>query len=117
MDSKGASLTESTLEEAQRIVHGVRPETYGHPLDNHGTTSEMMSAFLFRKYGIRVPLQAEDTAVWNILQKVSREANLGKRDNRVDGAGYFENIQMIVDERERRREDRDEVPADYDGPA
>jgi hypothetical protein len=97
-------MTETILEEAQRLVHGDRQGSYGHPLDNHGTTSEMMAAYLFRKYGIRVPLVAEDTAVWNILQKVSREANAPKRDNRTDGAGYFENVQMIEDERQRRLE-------------
>lgn len=95
-------MAETVLEEAQRIVYGERPGDYGHPLDNHGTTSEMMAAFIFRKYGIRVPLVAEDTAVWNILQKISREANRPKRDNRTDGAGYFGNVQMIDDERARR---------------
>jgi hypothetical protein len=95
-------VSETILQEAQRIVHGERPGVYGHPLDNHGCTSEMMAAYLFRKYGIRVPLVAEDTAIWNILQKISREANAAKRDNRVDGAGYFGNVQMIEDERERR---------------
>ena len=96
-------MTETVLEEAQRIVYGERPDDYGHPLDNHGTTSAMMDAFLLRRHGpTRGPLDAEDTAVWNILQKISREANRGKRDNRTDGAGYFGNVQMIEDERARR---------------
>jgi hypothetical protein len=29
--------------------------------------------------------------------KISRECNKPKRDNRVDGAGYFETLQMIYD--------------------
>lgn len=107
-------MIESVLQEAQRYVHGNRAADYGHPLDNHSTTAEMVSAFLARKYGIRVPLVAEDIAVFNILQKVSREANAPKRDTAVDIAGYAENLQMIRDERERRREDRDEVPSDFD---
>ena len=27
--------------------------------------------------------------------KISREANSPKRDNRVDGAGYFETLEMV----------------------
>jgi hypothetical protein len=96
-------MTETILEEAQRIVHGNRSQDYGHPLDNHGCTAAMFDAFLLRKHGpTRGPLDAEDIAVGNILQKISREANVPKRDNRTDGAGYFENLQMIEDERARR---------------
>lgn len=93
---------ESVLEEAARLVAGKRGDDYGHPLDNHGCTSAMFSAYLHRKYGIWVPLDAEDTCIFNVLQKVSREANRPQRDNAVDGAGYFENLQMVRDERARR---------------
>lgn len=97
---------ETVLQEAQRIVYGARGRDYGHPLDNHTCTSSMVRAYLGRKYGIDLPLDAEDTAVWNILQKISREANKPGRDNAVDGCGYFANIMMIRDERMRRlRED------------
>lgn len=96
-------MTETILEEAQRLVHSDRAGTYGHPLDNHGCTAAMADPYLLRKHGpTRGPLDAEDIAIINILQKISREANVPKRDNRTDGAGYFENVQMIADERERR---------------
>lgn len=93
---------ESVLAEAARLVAGKRGADYGHPLDNHGCTSEMFSAYVYRKYGVRIPFDPEDTCVFNVLQKVSREANRPQRDNVVDGAGYFENIQMVRDERARR---------------
>lgn len=94
--------TESILEEAGRLVDGHRGEHYGEPLDNHGATAEMFAVYLERKYGIRLPLDAEDTCWFNILQKASRDAEKPNRDNLVDVAGYAENIQRIRDERLRR---------------
>lgn len=99
-----SEVGETTLQEAQRLVHGDRASCYGHPLDNHSCTAAMADAYLLRKHGpARGPLDAEDIAVVNILQKISREANgAGKRDTVVDIAGYAENLQMIRDERARR---------------
>ena len=37
-----------------------------------------------------------------ICVKLSRQVNKPKRDNTVDGAGYFECLQMAIDEFERR---------------
>jgi hypothetical protein len=96
-------VTETILQEAQRLVHGDRQGSYGHPLDNHSCTATMVDAYLLRKPGpTRGPLDAEDIAIINILQKVSRSANGQKRDTVVDIAGYAENLQMIAEERERR---------------
>ena len=96
-------MKESILQEAQRLIHGDRNASYGHPLDNHSTTAEMVTAFLRRKYGPQVPaLDAEDVCWFNVLQKVSREANVHKRDNGVDICGYAGNVEMIRDERALR---------------
>lgn len=98
-------MTESILQEAQRLIHGDRNASYGHPLDNHSTTAEMVTAFLRRKYGRGMPkLDAEDVCWFNVLQKVAREANVHKRDNGVDICGYAGNVEMIRDERARRAE-------------
>lgn len=97
--------SESVLEEAQRLVHGDRGEDYGHPLDNHTTTANLLEAYLWRKYGLDalpMGLDAEDVCWFNILQKCSRDANAPKRDSLVDVAGYAENIQIVRDERARR---------------
>jgi len=40
--------------------------------------------------------------------KISREVNRPKRDNIVDGAGYFETLDMVKNERFRRRENNNE---------
>ena len=87
------------LEEAMEIVDGDRQDDYGHPIDNHGTTSEMFASYLRRKYGTAAPsaLDAYDTCIFNILQKVSRLANKVTRDGLTDLAGYARNMEMIMD--------------------
>lgn len=93
---------DTVLEEAARLVYGKRGANYGHPLDNHGATATMFTAYLDRKYKIAVVLDAEDVCWFNILQKCSRDANEPGHDNLVDTAGYAANIQIVRDARNRR---------------
>lgn len=90
------------LEEALRIVDGDRGKFYGHPLDNHGNTAEFWAAYLERRFGVKVTLNARDVCLMQILLKVSRDANMPKEDNLVDICGYARNAQMIEEEQERR---------------
>lgn len=96
----------SILEEAHELVRGDRNRDYGHPLDNHGTTAALFSAYLeaLRARTGSVQLRPEDVCFLNILQKVSRAVTSGvhKRDTQVDIAGYAENVEMIQAERQRR---------------
>jgi hypothetical protein len=88
--------TDSILDEAHELVHGDRGEDYGHPLDDFSKTALIWSAI----FGI--PVEPEQVALGMIGVKMSREINKAKRDNRVDGAGYFETLDMVVNERARR---------------
>lgn len=92
--------SESTAEEAHRLVHGPRGYTYGHPLDDMGRTAGMLNSLL--KDVLRWELTARD--VWQIMAcvKLSRERNSPKRDNRVDLGGYAETGEMIENEAKRR---------------
>jgi hypothetical protein len=90
----------SVLIEAQSLVHGGRNDDYGHPLDDWTRTAGMVSAMLAHK--LREPLTAEDALMFMVCVKLSREVNRPKRDNRTDGAGYFECLDWVVDERARR---------------
>jgi hypothetical protein len=90
----------SVLLEAQGLVHGGRNDDYGHPLDDWSRTAGMVSAMLAHK--LREPLTAEDALMFMVCVKLSREVNRPKRDNRTDGAGYFECLDWVVDERARR---------------
>lgn len=97
-----AGEPESAIEEAARLVTGARNNDYGHPLDNHTATARMFAPYLERKYGVRLDLDAEDVCWFNVVQKISRDANAPKRDNAVDVAGYAANVDMVRTERERR---------------
>ncbi len=93
-------IRESILLEAQRLVHSDRNAVYGHPLDDFTRIAGVLNIYLADK--LNKPLVAEDIALFNICQKLSRQSNVPKRDNLVDGAGYFETWQWLIDERKRR---------------
>lgn len=96
-DDLGSKVQSSVLAEADEIVNGARQDTYGHPADNHGCTAEMWTAYLNRKYDLDLDLDARDVCWLNVLQKISRDAHLEKRDNLVDVVGYVANIEIIDD--------------------
>ena len=87
---------ETILDEAKRIVYGERGENCGHPFEDFSRTAQIWSAIL----GIDV--EPEQVALCMVGLKISREVNRPKRDNVVDGAGYFENLDMVKRERKRR---------------
>jgi hypothetical protein len=88
----------SILLEAEHLTEGARNADYGHPLDDYRRTAKLWSAVL----GIDVT--PEQAMLCMICVKISRECNHPKRDNRVDGAGYFKCLDMAINERIRRGE-------------
>jgi hypothetical protein len=89
--------SESVLAEADRLVSGDRRESYGHPLDDFTRTGRMWGAIL----GIP-DVPPELVGLCMVAVKVGREINQPKRDNRVDGPGYFKCVDLIHAERRRR---------------
>lgn len=87
---------ETILDEAKRIVYGERGENYGHPFEDFSRTAKIWSAIL------DIQVTPEQVALCMVGLKISREVNRPKRDNVVDGAGYFENLDMVKKERSRR---------------
>lgn len=83
-----SDVNTSILEEAARIVDGPRRADYGTPLENHGRTAALWSAYL------GVPITPRQVCMLNVLQKVSRDAHAPKRDNLVDIAGYARNAEL-----------------------
>jgi len=76
-------VTETVLQEADRLVYGDREEKYGHPGDDYGRTAKLWSAILGHD------VTAKQAALCMVAVKLSREVNAPQRDNLVDGAGYF----------------------------
>jgi hypothetical protein len=90
----------SVLLEAQGLVHGDRNTAYGSPLSDYTRTAGMVSSMLAHK--LKEPLSAEDLICVMICVKLSRQQNHQKRDNAVDGAGYFECLQWAIDDKAGR---------------
>lgn len=80
----------NVLEEANKLVNGVRDEQYGLPHENWGDTAEMMTAYLHARRLLPrdKALDAHDGAMLAVCIKLAREGNKRQRDNLVDIAGY-----------------------------
>lgn len=89
-------MSENVLQEADRLVHGDRQAAYGHPLDDFSKTALIWQAIL------GIPVTPEQVALCMVGVKISRQCNRPKRDNLVDGCGYFATLEMVIDERARR---------------
>lgn len=81
---------ETILEEAQRLVHGPRQQSYGHPFDDFSRTGRLWGAILGCD-----PIPPDLVALCLVAVKISREVNAPKRDNRVDMAGYAETLDLV----------------------
>jgi hypothetical protein len=101
-------MSETILQEAQRLAHGDRRATYGHPLDDYHCTGAIWGAVLHdwakqaAQSPVPIPVPPELAVLCMVGVKISREVRHPKRDNRVDGCGYFECADLIHAERERR---------------
>lgn len=83
---------ETILEEAQRLIFGDRNADYGHPIEDFTRTGRMWGAILGTP-----DVAPEKVGLCMVALKISRECNKAKRDNLVDGAGYFGTVAMVRD--------------------
>jgi hypothetical protein len=89
-------------QEAERLVHGPRQSTYGHPLDNFQATAHMWTGSLYYKLKPGMTITPEDVAMMMVQVKLAREVNVPKRDNIVDAHGYLMAHHLVIEERDRR---------------
>lgn len=94
-------MTEPVTLTAHRLVMGERQADYGHPLDDFTRTGRMWAAILGLPY-----VTPEQVALCMVAVKISRQCNKPGIDNLIDGCGYLQTIQLIEDERTKRRERR-----------
>ena len=92
---------ESINLEAHKLInlgkHGARRKAYGHPLDDYNRSTRTFNALTGHK------LTPEEGIIFMICVKLSRECNMPRRDNRLDGCGYFGCLDEVINERERRK--------------
>lgn len=93
--SKSKFYSTSILEEAEHITSRERNEDYGHPEDDFAKVVGMVNAAF--KHKLSTPFEVEDWPLIMNMVKIAREIHKPKRDNRVDGAGYWNTLQMIID--------------------
>lgn len=89
---------ESVAEEAQRIVHGERNESYGNPREDYLKTAKIWSGLLIHKLKDGVEITPKEAVLMMAALKLSREMHKHKRDNLVDGCGYILLAEMIEEE-------------------
>jgi hypothetical protein len=87
---------ESICAEAARLVDGARQGDYGHPADDFTRTGKIWGAILGTE-----PVSPEKVGLCMIGVKISRECNQHKRDNLVDGAGYFQTVDLVISKRDQ----------------
>lgn len=86
-------MSESILEEAQRLIHGERNQNYGHPRENFKNIARLFSGYLDRE------ISDIDVANLMILVKVARvQGGPYHRDSFTDIAGYAGCVERIYEE-------------------
>lgn len=81
------------LQEAEKAVYGDREADYGSVLENFTTVAKLWSVVA------KVELTPEQVGLMMVQLKVARQMNKAKRDNLVDGAGYFATLEKMEEER------------------
>ncbi len=101
----------SCADEALGLVSGARNAFYGHPLDDYTKTGWLWAPILAEMWVRPIlkldvpklePVPAEAATLCMGQVKVSRECNRAKRDNIVDGIGYWACYENVLAERKRR---------------
>lgn len=84
-------MTSSILQEADILTTGARQSAYGNPLEAYTRITQAFNAITGHQ------ITPEEGIMFMIFLKLDRERHQPKRDNRVDGAGYFNVLDMAIE--------------------
>lgn len=82
-------ISESVLQEADRLINGDRPQCYGPPKKNFKDVADLWSGWL------GIGIGELDVAVLMVLMKVARLKNGYHRDSVVDIGGYAGTMEKL----------------------
>lgn len=85
-------MKQTILEEAQTLVYGDRNKDYGTVRENFKTIADLWSTVL------KTEVTPEQVGLCMVQVKIARQMFKPKRDNLVDGAGYFATIEKMQNE-------------------
>lgn len=88
-------MTESILQEAERIINGDRAEQYGDAAESFADIAKRWTIELDDR--LSAPVTALDVARMMTQLKMSRSRRSYHRDSYVDGAGYLGLTDRLVD--------------------
>lgn len=88
-------MTESILQEAERIINGDRAEQYGDAAESFTDIAKRWTIELDDR--LSAPVTALDVARMMTQLKMSRSRSTYHRDSYVDGAGYLGLTDRLVD--------------------
>ena len=91
------TISETILEEAERLVAGDRQWAYDHPKDNCKRIGQIWGVILERD-----PIPPETVGLMMGGLKVARQMFRPTRDNLVDIAGYSKVIDIILNEKTKQ---------------
>jgi len=91
-------IWKSICEEADHLVSNDRLKQYGHPLDNFTDIGKVWGMILNTD-----PIPPEIVGLMMAGLKLCRQKFLPKRDNLVDLAGYAKSIDLVLEEKQRRK--------------
>lgn len=77
------------LHKAAELTDGDRDTEYGPPAKNLGECAALWRSYIEGKYGVLAPIDSEDVAWMNVLQKIARTyTGSAKPDTYIDAAAY-----------------------------
>ncbi|SIJ94693.1 Uncharacterised protein [Mycobacteroides abscessus subsp. abscessus] len=88
-------MTESILQEAERIINGDRAEQYGAAAESFADIAKRWTIELDDR--LSAPVTALDVARMMTQLKMSRSRSSYHRDSYVDGAGYLGLTEKLID--------------------